>query len=153
MNIVIERVDYAGKSFSMMTPRQLAEAGIPADIIKVETDRMAALGARDNTRARITATAGDIQSLLGTTADVAALGLLGAMQLVIILSEKGSPEVKAAIEAAPIKMPIDKAKALIAAIVKGDVKVPAIMKGIETVYAEVAQRSTATVNAMIPPKA
>jgi thiamine pyrophosphate-dependent acetolactate synthase large subunit-like protein len=44
------------------------------------------------------------------------LGLIGMMQLLIILSEKGSADVKAAIAAAPIPMPIDKAKALIAAV-------------------------------------
>jgi hypothetical protein len=150
MDTIIERVEHAGKTYSMMTAAQLAEAGVPAGIIKAATDRVTALETRETIRNRITAEAGDIPSLLGTTADVAALGLLGAMQLVIILSEKGSAEVKAAIAAAPIPMPIDKAKALVAAIVAGEVKVPALIKGIEVVYGEVARRSTATANALAP---
>lgn len=141
-------IQHAGKTHYNFSEAELADAGVPAEMISEAVAAWEADKERQATRARITAQAGDISSLLGTTADVAALGLIGMMQLLIIMAEKGSADVKAAIAAAPIPMPVDKAKALIGAIAAGQVKVPALIKGLDTVYAEVAARSTATAEAL-----
>lgn len=146
--MIIDHVTHNGVGYSQMTPKQLRDVGVPEPVIAEAVAKVEAAQERDLARARITAQAGDLPSLLGTTADVAALGLIGTMQLLIILAEKGSADVKAAIANAPIPMPVDKAKALIAAIVAGQIKVPALIKGIDAVYAEVAARSTATANAL-----
>lgn len=146
--MIIEHLVHEGRGFSMVTPEALREARVPDKVIAEAVAKVQATQERDVARARITAQAGDIPSLLGTTADVAALGLIGMMQLLIIMAEKGSADVKAAIAAAPIPMPVDKAKALIGAIAAGQVKVPALIKGLDTVYAEVAARSTATAEAL-----
>ncbi len=148
----IESIIHNGIGYSHMTPEELAEAGVPESVIADAVAELTANATREATRARIAATAGDIPSLLGTTADVAALGLLGAMQLLIIIAENGTEAMKAALKAAPIPMPVEKAKALLAAITSGQVKVPALMKGIDAVYADVAARATATADAMVAPK-
>lgn len=131
-----------------ITADEAREAGASEADITAALDAIEATRQRNSVRARISVQAGDIHSLLGTTADVAALALIGMMQLLIIMSEKGSADVKAAIAAAPIPMPVDKAKALIGAIESGQVKVPALIKGLDKVYEEVAARSTATAEAL-----
>lgn len=146
--LTIEHFVHGERAFVMVTPEELRRQGVPETAVAQAVAGLEKLRARDALRQRIASEAGDVQSLLGTTADVAALGLIGMMQLLIILAEKGSADVKAAIGSAPIPMPIDKAKALIAAIAAGKVKVPALLKGLDTVYAEIAARSTATVEAL-----
>lgn len=147
-SIIIPSIQTPAGTLLNASPDEAREAGageadIAGAIAALTADRQ-----REVIRARITAQAGDLPSLVGTTADVAALGLIGVMQLLIILAEKGSADVKAALAASPIPMPVDKAKALIAAIAAGEVKVPALLKGLDTVYAEVAARSTATAEAL-----
>ena len=146
--MLIQSLVHNGVGYTMMTSEQLLAVGVPAAAVTEAEAAIRALAERDAVRAEIAANAGDIPSLLGTTADVAALALIGIMQIVIILAEKGSVDVKAAIAASAIPMPIEKAKTLIAAIADGSVKVPALIKGIDTVYAEVAARSTATAVAL-----
>lgn len=148
MTTIIPEISTETATFYNFTPDEAHAAGLPQATIAEAEARIEAEKQRDAVRARIAAQAGDTASLLGTTADVAALGLIGMMQLLIIMAEKGSADVKAALAAAPISMPVEKAKALIGAIAAGQVKVPALIKGLDTVYAEVAARSTATAEAL-----
>jgi hypothetical protein len=150
-NLVLSQIATPEGTLLNVTVDAARAAGATETAIEAAVNAVTAAKQREALRARINAQAGDIPSLLGTTADVAALGLIGIMQLLIILSEEGSANVKAAIAAAPIPLPIDKAKTLVAAIANGSVKVPALIKGIDAVYAEVAARSTATALALGQP--
>jgi hypothetical protein len=153
MNIVIETLIHNGVGYSNLTPDELKQAGVPADVVDAAVRAIENNQARDQLRAEIAAKAGDVESLLGTVSDVAALSLIGMMQLAILISEKGSADMKAGLAALPIPMPLDKAKALIAAIGAGKVKVPALVKGVDVVLAEVAARATATADVLIDAKA
>jgi hypothetical protein len=142
-----------GKGFAFMTPDQLRKLGVPETTIADAVSELEKTKARDVIRAEITDKAGDLPSLLGTTSDAAALGLIAVLQLVILIAENGTPEMKTALAASAFPMPVAKAKAFLADIKAGKIKVPALLKGTDAVYAEVAKRSTATANVLMPPKA
>jgi hypothetical protein len=151
--IITKTITHDGKGFAFMTPGQLREAGVPETTIADAVTEVNKVSDRETIRAAITDKAGDIPSLLGTTSDAAALGLIAVLQLVIVIAENGTPEMKTALAASAFPMPVAKAKAFLADIKAGKIKVPALLKGTDAVYAEVAKRSTATANVLMPPKA
>ncbi|MES9873162.1 MAG: hypothetical protein ABW146_08625 [Candidatus Sedimenticola sp. 6PFRAG7] len=93
----------------------------------------------ETVRNNITMKAGDQASLLGTTADATQLLLFGFTSLVAALNTANSlADVREA--AAPFN---DLAVAFQAKVESGDVKLPFMAKGLESVVTDIEQRATA----------
>jgi hypothetical protein len=102
-------------------------------------------------RMQIAQVAGDTESQLGTTADVAMAALLGVAHLVVLLSKKGSVDIKSGIAESPV--PVALAETFLANVASGAIKVPLLVKGLESVFAEMAGRATATAEVLSVSKA
>ena len=127
-------------------------AGFSETAIEEAEARAAALAARDAIRGRIDQTAGDVPSLLGTTADTAAVALLGVLAAVAALDDGDSPDAwiagfRARLDALGDDLPAQ-ADAFLGAIAAGAIRVPALAKGFDRVVADIAARSTAVADAM-----
>ena len=101
--------------------------------------------ANDLVRAKIKRGAGDTASLLGTTSDAASLAIYGLATLVAKLSTAQSlADVREA--AAPFAA---LSAGFLAKVESGDIKLPFLIKGIESVVADIEARSTAVSDAII----
>lgn len=103
-----------------------------------------AAAAKSETRQKIAARAGDEASLLGTTSDAASLAIYGLASLVAKLATANSlAEVRDA--AAPFAaLSAD----FLAKVESGEVKLPFMLKGLETVVADIETRATAVSDAL-----
>lgn len=110
---------------------------------------------RDLIRAEIASHAGDTLSVLGTTADAAALSTLGMCALTVAVAQGTSwASFKTAFTDAIASMAGEQdmaalSAAFLAKVASGEVKVPALAKGIDEVIADIEQRSTAVSDALI----
>ncbi len=101
--------------------------------------------AKQDLRRTITKDAGDVASLLGTTSDAASLAIYGLATLVAKLSTAQSLA-----EAREAAAPFAALSAgFLAKVESGDVKLPFLIKGIESVVADIEARSTAVSDAII----
>ena len=139
------------------TDREAATAlGIPeADIVAAE---VIAEKLRERTiiRERIEKEAGDIPSLLGTTSDAATIAVLVAAVFMASLEKDAGFSVfreKATGLMAQIageQDPNEIANLFLEKVLSGELRFPAMEKGIVTVLAEVMQRGPAVADAMYP---
>lgn len=99
---------------------------------------------RQDIRHRIGESAGDTETLLGTTSDAAALAVYGLAVLVAKLSTANSlSEVREAAE------PFAALSAgFLAKIESGEVKLPFMLKGLDQVVADIETRATAVSEAL-----
>lgn len=95
-------------------------------------------------RAEVTKQGGDIESMLGTTSDAASLAVYGLANLVAGIAAADSLEdVKAAAQ------PFAALSAdFLAKVESGEVKLPFLQKGINTVVADIETRATAVSDAI-----
>jgi hypothetical protein len=94
---------------------------------------------KSNIRNLINASAGDTESLLGTTADATQFLLYGFTSLIVKLySASSTVEVQEA--AAPF---VELSSGFLAKVESGEVKLPFMAKGVESVFSEIEQRATA----------
>lgn len=102
--------------------------------------------ARSAVRQRVKASAGDVESLLGTTSDAAALAIFGMASLVAKLATANSlADVREAAE------PFAELSAgFLAKVESGDVVLPFMLKGIEAVVEDIETRATAVSEAINP---
>lgn len=107
-------------------------------------DAIMAEAAKSAIRQKIAAKAGDEASLLGTTSDAAALAIYGLAALVAKLSTANSlAEVRDA--AAPFAaLSAD----FLAKVESGEVKLPFMLKGLDTVVTDIETRATAVSDAL-----
>lgn len=132
------------------------EAGADPVAVQAAQDAIDGIGNRDVIRGKIEREAGDIPSLLGTTSDAATIAVLVGACFMASLDEKTSYSAFRAKANAYMKEisgdndPTEIAKAFLAAIASGDVRMPALEKGIVDVLAEVTKRSNAVAQAINP---
>jgi len=116
--------------FDQLTPEKWAE---------LQSD-----ATRSAVRQRIKASAGDVESLLGTTADAAALVLYEMAKMAAAISAAGTvAEIKAA--AQPFA---DLTAPFLAGVADGSVKLPVLAKGEAAALAEMQTRATAVAVAL-----
>lgn len=107
-------------------------------------------------RQRIAANAGDPLSLLGTTSDAATIAVLVGACFMAALDEKTSYATFRANANAYMKSisgdhdPTEIAKAFLASLAAGEVRLPALEKGIVEVLGEVTLRGNAVAEAINP---
>ncbi|KQI66977.1 hypothetical protein AN189_18160, partial [Loktanella sp. 3ANDIMAR09] len=149
-----------------VTRAEALELGYPETAIAEAEARAAAQAARDAIRGRIDRTAGDVPSLLGATADTAAVALLGVLAAVAALDDArtaGSTShnepsesdavnawlygFRARLAAMGDDLPAQ-ADAFLKAVAAGAIRVPALAKGFDRVVSDIANRSTAVADAM-----
>jgi hypothetical protein len=156
MNVTFTYNDVLYEDFD---PEEALERGVPEVVIeKAVADAQNAAG-RIGVRKAITASAGDQMSMLGTTADAAAIATLGiAAMTVAMASSNDYAKFKTAFLGALGKLAGDKdmvaiSADLLAKIESGEVIIPAMAKGMDAVIADIEQRSTAVSQALIAAKA
>jgi len=116
--------------FDQLTPEKWAE-------IQSEATRSAV-------RQRVKASAGDVESLLGTTSDATALVLYEMAKMAAAISAAGTvAEIKAA--ALPFA---DLTAPFLAGIADGSVKLPVLAKGEAASLLEIQSRATAVTDAL-----
>ena len=109
-------------------------------------------------RARIASTAGDTMSLLGTTTDGTSLALLGTLAIAAAALEADTPEAWLAgtkTRLAALGDPVElmaAADGFLSSVASGEVRVPALAKGLAAVSDEIARRSTAVADALAVPE-
>ena len=140
-------ITYEGRT-TLAVDRAGAEAlGYPEAAIAAAEARAASLHAREQARGRITLSAGDTQTLLGSTADTAALALILAAAHLAALREAGSYSAyKTALTAQLDAIDAGLAAALtglLAGVNDASVKLPPLTKGLEEVMGEIKTRATA----------
>lgn len=106
-------------------------------------------------RAKIRQDAGDPESLLGTTSDVAALGMLHDMVTIVAEAQSGGDFAKFVQIKHGLMSKIagdaqfdDLAADFLEKVNSGEVMIPVMAKGLSRAFAEIADRSTAVTNAL-----
>lgn len=141
------------------TPEYAASAGIDQSLIDAAIAEAEGLGVRDQVRGDIRRNAGDTLTMLGTTADAAALSTLGIAALTVAVAGAGNySDFKAAFLNALGKLAGDQDMVTISAeflgkIEAGEVLIPAMAKGMGEVIADIESRSTAVSEALIAARA
>ena len=92
-------------------------------------------------RAEIAKRVADPESLLGTTADGTALALLGLCHVIVALADHGSASVKQALTEAAGGQLVPMARTFLQQLAAGEVTLPALLKGIDAVTADIIERS------------
>ena len=92
-------------------------------------------------RAEIAKRVADPESLLGTTADGTALALLGLCHVIVALADHGSANVKQAMGEAAGGQLVPMARRFLQQLAAGEVTLPALLKGIDAVTADIIERS------------
>jgi hypothetical protein len=125
--------------------------GYPVEAV----DTAVTVAARDVTRENIKRAAGDPLSLLGTTADAAAIATLGIATLTVAVAGASSyADFKTAYLAALGQLGGDHdmvqiSGAFLAKIEAGEVIIPAMVKGMSDVIGDIESRSTAVAQALV----
>ena len=104
---LIPQIAFSGGVLLNSTPEDALRHGATQAEIDAALAMMQADRRRDELRAVITQKAGDMPSLLGTTSDVAAAALIGLAHIIVLLSAKGTADIKAGLAASPIPLSID----------------------------------------------
>lgn len=138
------------------TREQALAAGESEAEIAAAEEVLAQTKARTDVRARIHSSAGDIPSLLGTASDVASIGVVvGACVVAALEEETDYADFRTlALDALQAVSgdhdPILIAKAFLADVAAGTLRIPALEKGITVVLAEVNTRGNAVAEALNP---
>jgi hypothetical protein len=141
------------------TPEQALEAGHSPDAVAAAVKTREAEIHRDTVRADIAKNAGDTLSLLGTTSDASTIAVLVGACFMASLDETTSYSAFRAKANAFMQAisgehdPTEIAKAFLASVQAGDVRLPALEKGIVEVLAEVTERGNAVAEAIAPKQA
>jgi hypothetical protein len=131
-------------------------AGADPVAVQAAQDAIDGIAKRDVIRGQIEREAGDVPSLLGTTSDAATIAILVGACFMASLDEKTSYSAFRAKANAYMQAisgdydPTEIAQAFLAAVAAGDVRLPALEKGIVDVLAEVTKRSNAVAQAINP---
>ncbi len=133
-----------GASFENWTIEDAQGAGVPQNVIDTAVNASNRQSQRSKMRANIGAKAGDDASLLGTTSDAAALAIYGLASLVAKLSTAQSlADVREAAE------PFAQLSAgFLTKVENGEVLLPFMLKGLDTVVADIETRATAVSQAL-----
>ena len=137
-------VTHGGATYANATPADLIAAGVPQAAIDAAIAAKAALDGRDAIRRRIALEAGDILSLIGTTADGGQI-LLYAFATVIrsLHTAQSLAEVRAAAE--PFA---ELANGFLDRLDSGAVRLPFMVKGMDAAVADIETRATAVAKAL-----
>lgn len=134
-------IEHGGLIHTADTADEIVARGVPADVVAAEVARQTA---RRKIRGAVALTAGDVQSLLGTTSDAAALAIYGLASLVAKLSQANTlAEVRDA--AAPFA---ELSASFLAKVESGEVVLPFMLKGIDQVVTDIETRATAVSEAL-----
>lgn len=146
-----------GARVTLSTTRKEAEAlGYTEEAIAASEAHGEDLKARGVIRARIERDAGDILSLLGTTSDASTIAVLVGACFMASLDEEtsyGAFRTKANAFMQAISGdhdPIEIAASFLAAVQSGQIRLPALEKGIVAVLAEVTERGNIVAEAINP---
>lgn len=129
--------------------------GYPVEAVDAAESAALAAVARGVTRKHIEQAAGDPLSLLGTTADAAAIATLGIAALTVAVAGASNyTEFKTAYLAAIGQLGGDHdmvqiSGAFLAKIEAGEVMIPAMIKGMGDVIGDIEARSTAVARALV----
>lgn len=130
--------------FAAETVQELAAMGVPEGAIETALAEQKAMAQRNAIRTAIANGAGDTESLLGTTSDAAALAVYGLASLVAKLATANSlAEVRDA--AAPFAA---LSSDFLAKVESGEVVLPFMLKGLDTVVSDIETRATAVSDAL-----
>ncbi len=99
---------------------------------------------RQKKRLEIERLVGDDKSLLGTTADSASLTLLALAEVMVAIDE--SPDYATLQTKIKQSKFLPSSKDLLAKVSDGSVKLPALAKGIDSVYGDIVSRLTGVAN-------
>lgn len=140
----IKSITHNGMTSLNLTPEEAVELGYPDQLIAAAIADAESDSRREMIRARIAETAGDTETLLGTTTDAAHLALYVAASAVSALAKaKTIADVQKA--AAPLAALTGD---FLARIEAGTIKLPFMEKGEAAVVAEIATRATAVTDAL-----
>jgi hypothetical protein len=145
-----------GVFYPDFTPEDALRLGIPAVVVDAALGVAMAAEAKAGVRRNIERDAGDTLSLLGTTSDAATIAVLVGACFMASLDETTSYSAfrtKATAYMAAISGPHDPteiAQAFLASLAAGEVRLPALEKGIVEVLDEVKTRGNAVAQAINP---
>lgn len=146
--MLIKTITDGEKTSLNVTAEEAAALGYSSAVIAAAMATATGSVRRDDVRARITQTAGDIPSLLGTAADALQMLLVHVAGLsAAIANAKDLAAIKAA--AQPLA---DLTAPLLKQIADGDVRMPFAVKGEAAVMVDIAIRATAVADALSPPQ-
>jgi hypothetical protein len=138
------------------TNRQDAEAaGLTNEAIIEAEALMVAAENREQIRANINRDAGDMLSLLGTASDATSIAVLVGACFMAALEETSYAAFRTTALASMQSIsgdqdPVDITKGFLASVVSGDIRLPALEKGIVAVLAEVQTRGNAVAEVLNP---
>lgn len=145
-----------GKTYANWTEEELRAANVDAALIDAAVAAHEKIAGTAVIRGKISETAGDHLSLLGTTSDVAAIAILACASFVASLDETTDFAAFCAKATAYMQSvsgeqdPIAIAQQFLATVAAGDIRIPALEKGIVAVIEEVSARSNAVAEALNP---
>ncbi len=148
--------EYEGKSYENWSLEDAVAAGIPKEVVDAAITESQKTSARSVVRGNISREAGDTLSLLGTTSDAATIAILvGACFMASLDEETSYAKFRAKVNGYMKALsgdhdPTEIAQAFLASLAAGEVRLPALEKGIVPVLAEVTARGTAVADAIYP---
>ena len=148
-------IEHEGRKTVNITADEALEMGYPTEVIEAAEAAALSLETRGATRKKIEQAAGDPLSLIGTTADAAAIATLGIAAMTVALSNSGNyTEFKTAFLAtlgqfSPNGDMVQISEDFLAKIGTGEVIIPAMVKGLGDVISDIETRSTAVAQALI----
>lgn len=144
-------IEHEGVVYAEMTAAAINAAGVPQDVVDAHIQT---LTDREVVRGQINTTVGDVETLLGTTADSSAFGFLVSAALISAVSSSSDfAGFKAAFldKIAGISGSADVealANNLLQSIADQSISVPLMDKGLDAVFSDVSERNTAVSAAM-----
>ena len=145
-------IEHAGKKFANATIDELKAAGVPDAVIDQAVAEEEAAKVTRHIRGAIRRDVGDVESLLGTTADGAALALYGVAVIIQILAAHGSADAKDAVATAADGQLQPLAENFLAGLEDGSIVLPALVKGLPAVVEEIGGRSTGVASVLATAK-
>lgn len=147
---------HGGILYVDMSAEMLLAKGVPQSAIDVAEIALEEIEARNKVRGAIKANAGDTLSLLGTSSDAATIALLVGACFMASLDETTSYSAFRTKANAYMRGlsgahdPTEIAQAFLASVAAGEVRLPALEKGIVEVLGEVTVRGNAVAEAINP---
>lgn len=134
-------MNHNGCTFSNWPPEDIIASGVPADVVQEEIARQ---NARKKVRGQVNLSVGDTETLLGITADAAAVAIYG---LAVLTSKLATAQTVAEVRAAAAPFEALSAEFL-AKIESGEVVLPFMVKGVEGVVLDIEHSATSVADAL-----